>query len=1319
MGTIFRARDLHTSEVVALKVLHDSESRASERFNQEAALLAELAHPAIVRYIDHGTTPGGEHYLAMELLQGETLEDRLQKGPLGMLDAARLGRRVLEGLALAHRKGIIHRDIKPSNLFLSGGDPAHVKVLDFGIARRMFEAKRITLTGSTLGTPMYMSPEQARGAPTIDARSDVFSLGCVIFECITGKPPFVGETPVAVLAKICLDEVDVRARCRSAPAPFVTLLDRMLAKDPDRRPRSAGDLASEFAELIDTLVRLGYGEGDARSLHRRTPTPILTSGEQRVLSAILVSRIRPGGGPLDTGASIEAITTAAPGAARPPPAVMRTWDVAHPPDDASTLDVFDEAGFAAVQKVLEPFGARLDRFLGGSMVITLVGRGTPTDQAAQAARCALRLKALLPHAALAVSTGRAEMGNELPMGQVIDWAARLLAGEQPGAICLDRSTANLLEARFEIEEKWGPNMAIQAAALAGRPPEPKKYLLFEKGQKEAPRTVLGKEMPCIGRDRELGTLEALFDECKEEPTARVVLVTSPAGGGKSRVRHEFLERIQSRGDPFEYLVGRGDSLRAGAPFGLLGPALRGAVGIVGGEPLEIQQKRLLAHISRHVPEPARKRTAAFLGEMAGILFGDDYLPALAAARQDPRLMADQILGAWLDWLEAECAERPVVLVLEDMQWGDVPSVQLVDAALRTLRDRPLMVLALGRPDVDERFPALWAERDVQRVSLAPLTSKACQKLARHVLGNVSAEKAAWIVERADGNPFFLEELLRAVASGADLKSGGLPDTVIGMVQARFDALGGEAKRVLRAASVFGQTFRAVGVKALLGGEDPSIDQWLDILAQREVVFPRQAADTREFVFRHALLRDAAYELLTSQDRELGHRLAGQFLESRGEREAILLVEHFERGGELGRAAHWSRLAAAQALDANDLAAVIERVERGVRCGASGETLGLMRTTEAQARFWRGEFREAEAAAREATTEVTGDARLHAIAELVAALGQQARFADVEELVEQVRRERPPGEEVRPAWMACLLRGAGYLIPAGRYQETEQLIDEIEPEAGRLEPAWRARIHSLKGHLGLHMGMQARAVAWFEACSEILEQIGDVRSLVESNCNIGVALGDLGVIEEAEKRLTAALTAAERMDLRFVTVGVLLNLSALRRYLGRMEDARETGERARVLARQQGDPRVEGTAELYLSWTAGFAGRAADAEKHARAAVDLLADVRPLLPAAIAALARALLAQGRTDEALDHARRAHQQLEEVGTVEDGEASIRLIYAETLLAVGEVAAAREVMSKARRRLDERAAAIDKVEWRQAFFQQLPDNVRTLEVERQLSL
>src|SRR5205814_6110262 len=161
-------------------ILHEMAGGSAERFNQEGALLAQLTHPAIVRYVDHGTSPGGERYLAMEWLEGETLEERLTRGPIGIIDTMRMGRRVLEGLAVAHRKGIVHRDLKPTNLFLPNRDVTQAKLLDFGIARRTFDARRLTTTGSAVGTPAYMSPEQVRGAPTIDARSDLFSMGSVL-----------------------------------------------------------------------------------------------------------------------------------------------------------------------------------------------------------------------------------------------------------------------------------------------------------------------------------------------------------------------------------------------------------------------------------------------------------------------------------------------------------------------------------------------------------------------------------------------------------------------------------------------------------------------------------------------------------------------------------------------------------------------------------------------------------------------------------------------------------------------------------------------------------------------------------------------------------------------------------------------------------------------------------------------------------------------------------------------------------------------------------------------------------------------------------
>src|SRR5262249_49662727 len=161
----------------------------------------ELRHAGIVRYVAHGETPDGELFLAMEWLEGEDLASRLRRMPLTTDETVALGKRVAEALAIAHARGVVHRDLKPSNLFLVDNDVERVTILDFGIAR-LCDAARVTQTGAVLGTPGYMAPEQARGNDEIDPRADVFALGCVLFECLTGSPAFPGDHFMAILAKI-------------------------------------------------------------------------------------------------------------------------------------------------------------------------------------------------------------------------------------------------------------------------------------------------------------------------------------------------------------------------------------------------------------------------------------------------------------------------------------------------------------------------------------------------------------------------------------------------------------------------------------------------------------------------------------------------------------------------------------------------------------------------------------------------------------------------------------------------------------------------------------------------------------------------------------------------------------------------------------------------------------------------------------------------------------------------------------------------------------------------------------------------------------
>src|ERR1044071_3829926 len=178
MGTGFRARDSLSGETVALKIISDGQSHLAERFAREGKVLAELSHPGIVRYSAHGVTSAGNLFLAMEWVDGEILKTRLERGPLSPGESVTLATRVAEALGVAHARGIVHRDLKPSNLILPGGRTDQVKVFDFGIAQR--EAKpQLPQAGMRRGPAGYRAPERHRPGEPIDARADVFALGCV------------------------------------------------------------------------------------------------------------------------------------------------------------------------------------------------------------------------------------------------------------------------------------------------------------------------------------------------------------------------------------------------------------------------------------------------------------------------------------------------------------------------------------------------------------------------------------------------------------------------------------------------------------------------------------------------------------------------------------------------------------------------------------------------------------------------------------------------------------------------------------------------------------------------------------------------------------------------------------------------------------------------------------------------------------------------------------------------------------------------------------------------------------------------------------
>jgi serine/threonine protein kinase len=1307
MGRVYRALDQLTGEVIALKLLHRAEPQERLRFAREARALATLRHPGIVRYVAHGTMVDGSPYLAMEWLDGETLFERMARRSLTIAEAVEVITRVASALGAIHRRGVVHRDLKPSNLYLARRELAGVTLIDFGIARLPEMPAELTVPGTMLGTPSYVAPEQARSAATVDARADVFSLGAILYKALAGRGPFVGDDGLSVLLKVVLEDPPRLRELRpDVPARLDDLVARMLSKAPEGRPRDGDALAAEL-DALGEMPTPG-----ARSSAPPSRQLEIGAGERRIM-CLLLARQALGSGE----------------------------------------DTFTRGGQIvrdrALRETVERHLGRLELLADRSLFVLLTDRetsaasaGAASDLAARAARCAIAIRAILDDVPIAVVTGRGDLSSRLPVGELIDRAVALLAAGDTGAwravgppaVRLDEVTAGLLGARFEIEIEVESDSEGAAHRLRG-----------ERDAFEATRTLLGKTTPCVGRDRELALLEATVAHSLAESRASAVLITAGAGMGKSRLGHELLRRLRERGAAPSVWIARGDPMSAGSAFSLLGQALRRALGLRDGEPVEARRKRIRARTGRHAaagrlgakPDAAARadRLAEFLGELAGAPFPDDDSVQLRAARRDPMLMGDQMRRAFEDLLLAECAAGPVLLVLEDLHWGDLPTVKFVDAALRTLADRPLMVLALARPEVHELFPRLWIGREMQEIKLGELPRRAGERLVREALGDALDEAATTaLVQRSSGNAFYLEELIRATAAG---RGEALPETVLAMAQARIEEQDADARRILRAASVFGQTFCLRGVAALLGGADPGA--WLSALADLEVIsgpregrFPGEA----EFSFHHALVREAAYGMLTPDDLALGHRLAASWLEERGESDAMVLAEHFERGGEPDRAAVGYARAAAQAFEGHDLEAALARAERGIACYSSPLALDLtpgedapttdrsrsgdLFVLQAQAHRWRGENVEAERAGDEAMRRLLpgSAAWCDAAGEVVMAGGKLGHGERVLAVATRLSF-LPEDAMISGARVIALTRAAVYLRLGGETARAEPLLDQAAAFAREVpgEPAAAAQVESARASRALAAGDLGDYLRRLETSQAQLAQAGDARGACTRGLNVGYAHLQLGASAEAVRVLRSVLTEAERFGLQNVRTYAKHNLGLALGRLGDLDEAQAVEEEAVAAFRAQGDRRMECASRIYLAQIFGLGARWADAAAEARAVAADEGAAAPLRASALAVLADAERERGAHAEAVVAAREAMEILEGLSGIEDGESMIRLAYAEAHAADGDLRRARAAAREAGLRLRARADKVLDPKLRASFLERVPENARTLALSHSL--
>ena len=1090
-GIVYRASDSVTGVDVALKVIATGGADAMEqaRFEREGHVLSELDHPGIVRVVAFGALEApcpdglgrrleeGSPYIAMEWLDGEDLQKRQKRAPLSLRQSLEIGRQVALALAAAHEAEVVHRDIKPSNIFILGGErqPAsgvvlglnaggsgsggagalRAKLVDFGVASS--SDVHLTQTGAVVGTPAYMAPEQARGDATVDARSDIYSLGATVFELIAGRPPHIGANPVALMARLVTTPAPrLSELLLDVPHRLDDVIARMLSSDPEDRPASALDVAAELSELLRDESLSGLTR-QAEPLADRAGTS--SSSGTRLVTTLVALHVARG--------------------------------------EARTLEL---------EKLREQGADALP--LGDDSIVAHLGvQRAYGDEGARALEMALSLSAR--GARVGVATGRMRLDRTRSAGEVVDHAAALAREAGAGGLFADATTADLARGRFEF--KMLPRGIAQVIGLQARR-DP------------------GATAPFVGRDAELISTIGAYDRCVDDATPVLVTVSGPPGIGKSRLGREFTSRLAAGPRPRTHQVFardddalslhraprlmhvRCESYGRGQALGVATDALRSLLGLPKGASLE-QAEHAVAERKLHNQDG---------GLLARLLANQPFPDGI-----DPRGARDTLYLSMTELMLGAASSAPCAILIEDAQWSDPESIAWIDHLLGRASGKPMFVMLLMRPQFWRGQGQRFVGRDHVRVELRPIARRATREIARAMIGAaVTDAMLDQVAQQAAGSPLFAEELARVIASGKDM---GTAPTIEAAIQVSMDGLEEAARDAIVRASVFGMSIWDAGLSAL-GVDNPAAA--LRKLASAELLVEHAGsrfAGTREYLFKHALVRDVAYASAGEARKQELHAGAARWLNSMGE-DAATVAQHFDLGGRHEEAAdHWE-IAARRALATNSLREAVSMADRALTF-AEGKPTAFARAVlldEAQSRL------DARASERDTAIRAMSENVFDEASELKTA-GARARYddacasgSDIEERLAKVRERAREldlvDEEARcSAALAHRHAFAGDLGKAER--EAAHLLDLAERRqivwAG--VDAWQvlAVVHQTRGELAT--ALSARRSAAKAARAAGLQEREAILTM-----NVGFALTTIGAWEEALSEIQTGYAKAQEI-----------------------------------------------------------------------------------------------------------------------------------------------------------------------------------------------
>jgi TOMM system kinase/cyclase fusion protein len=943
-GTVYQAKQLATGQLVAIKVLRWQDQagpgwdRKLARFLREMRLCARLHHPNIVRLIDAGRSEEGAVYTAFEFVPGRNLGDILaEEGALDPIEARHLMLQVLDALATAHGQGIVHRDLKPKNIMVTLGARRNALVLDFGIGAITGpddeETEDLTGTGEMLGSPGYAAPEQLlRGRPT--PRSDLFSWALVFLECLTG----VGAEPIHRLVLQRLDPQPVSIPPPLADHPLGDLLQRALVKDVSAREVTAEQLLRQL-EACDVrdlpLSAMAHGGLDSsRPSSRRTSgvAPRLPDTEQRTSASGsgLLRRER-----------------------RQVTAVCCKMDV--PPHGTRPEDIEDaDDQLDAIQRLIVEQARRFGGWVVGAAadaVVVCFGYPTArTDDATRAANAALAIDAALRqrrsertppaqvaigiHTGLVMARDNSESHSALGpvVGTTLRVAMEIARTAAPGQVLASAETRRVTEALFDYQSEGV--FGIDASGI-----KVDAFTLQATRASDLPTPASIRQTPLVGRERDLALVLEMAEKARRGVGQALFLHGEP-GIGKSRLVREVIRDLQRNG--FTVLEARcapESANRALYPFiDLLERTLEitrndGRAALSPGEKLQKVETLVRSYgfdVASAVP---------IFAVLLGIPLEAPYQPLDVSPAKLKEMTRDALLSLCLEMADA----HPLVLLLEDLHWSDPTTREVLAKLTAESSASPVLVLMTARPE----FVPSWSPSSVTSLALGRLTRTEAEKLVSKVTQGAPLPREVLdrVIERTDGVPLFVEELVSALVDSGEivirqgryeltkpLSEINVPTTLRASLTARLDRLG-RAKQTAQIAAVIGRDFGLDHLTALSSGTEGEVRADLEMLISADLVHGRRRRREATYSFKHALVRDAAYELLPKNARQQTHaRLAGiletQFPEI-AQRRPELLAKHHAAANQMEKAIGYAKSAAMGALQRSANAEVVTGIHEAL------------------------------------------------------------------------------------------------------------------------------------------------------------------------------------------------------------------------------------------------------------------------------------------------------------------------------------------------------------------------------------------------------